>query len=139
MFPKVQLLRHILSLLLIAMLLTDPATASSPTWLTSFSDALNAAKSAQKRILVDITADWCGWCKKMRTDVFDQAEFKVYARDHFILLEINADKNRDFLEQFDLEGFPTVLILDPSGKEIHRIVGFRPLSDFLAALRHLPQ
>jgi hypothetical protein len=38
-------------------------------------------------------------------------------------------------ERFDVQWTPTILILDPSGVERHRIEGFLPVPDFLAQLR----
>ena len=48
------------------------------------------------------------------------------------------DDAKDFVrfgERFNAQWTPTVLLLDPSGTERHRIEGFLPTEDFLAQLR----
>lgn len=136
MFPKT-FLRAVSGLAILILLGT--AQEATGTWLTDFTAALQAAKVGNKRVIVDFSAPWCGWCSKMRTDVFDQETFKTYVEDKFILLELNADHHRDLVEKFTIEGYPTLLILDAEGKEIRRIVGFRPLVDVMTVLQGLPQ
>jgi hypothetical protein len=41
----------------------------------------------------------------------------------------------EVFERFGAQWTPTILILDPSGVERHRIEGFLPVPDFLAQLR----
>jgi protein disulfide-isomerase len=61
--------------------------------------------------------------------VFSKDEFKSYAKDNLVLLlvdwpqrapnskEVQA-KSRPLMEKFNVEGFPTVFILDPEGKTV---------------------
>lgn len=45
------------------------------------------------------------------------------------------DKRTDLMKQFDISWTPTLLVLDATGKEHHRVVGFVPKEDFLAHLK----
>ena len=48
-----------------------------------------------------------------------------------------SEKNKALLREFKVEGFPTLIVLDPQGKEKGRIVGYRPEKVFFAELEKL--
>lgn len=112
------------------------AMASEAAWLTSLPDALATAKKEDKVVLIDFTgSDWCGWCIKMKKDSLDRKEFTEWASKHAVLVEIDfPDKKRQsddlkkaneaLKKKYDIEGFPTYVLLDATGKEIGRQVGY---------------
>jgi len=55
-------------------------------------------------------------------------------RDHFISIQINAEKGEgiNLKEQYAIPGYPTMIFLDSLGREIDRIIGYRPPEAFLA-------
>jgi thioredoxin-related protein len=87
-------------------------------------------------VLVDFTgSDWCGWCIKFKKEVLDTAEFQEYAAKNVVLVELDyphkkvqADDlkkaNAALKTQYNVHGFPTLLVLDKDGKEIGRQVGY---------------
>ncbi len=101
-------------------------------WETDFEIAKKRAKDEHKTILADFTgSDWCGWCIKLKKEVFDQPEFQEYAKKHFVMLELDfprkkelppkeKEQNDKLSEEFKVDGFPTVLLLNARGKEISR-------------------
>lgn len=101
-------------------------------WLTSIDVAQKVAAEKRLPILVDFSgSDWCGWCIKLDKEVFSQAAFQKYAKDNLVLLlldfpqskpQSDAEKaaNRALMEKYGVQGFPTVLLLDASGKELAR-------------------
>ena len=53
------------------------ATADIFKWETDLNVAKKRAKDENKEILADFTgSDWCGWCIKLKKEVFDQPEFQ---------------------------------------------------------------
>lgn len=110
--------------------------AAESTWLTDLSKAEAQAKAENKIVLVDFTgSDWCGWCIKFKKEVLDTAEFQAYAAKNVVLVELDfphkkvqADElkkaNAELKKQYDIHGFPTLLVLNKDGKEIGRQVGY---------------
>lgn len=92
-------------------------------------------KSAQtgKPILVDFTgSDWCHWCVKLKEDVFETKTFKNWARENVILLELDyprsveqrdeiKQQNADMAERYNIESYPTVLLLDANGEVLGKL------------------
>ncbi len=110
----------------------DPAKTDVFKWETDLEVAKKRAKDENKVILADFTgSDWCGWCIKLKKEVFDQSEFKEYAKKHLIMLELDfphekrlpakeKEQNEKLSQEFKVKGFPTILLMDEKGKEVGR-------------------
>lgn len=110
-----------------AMLLAALAPAWAAEWMTDFEAAKAKAAAENKAVLVDFTgSDWCGWCIRLRKQVLDTPAFEAYAKDKFVLLEVDLPQNPKFdpaqlqrnqqlCDQYGVTGFPTVLVLTPKG------------------------
>lgn len=106
-------------------------------WLTDLRTAQAQAQRENKAILLDFTgSDWCGWCVKLQREVFTQPEFRSFAAQNLVLMEIdfprkkpqtNAQKkaNHELAQRYGVRGYPTLVLLDSKGKEIGR-TGYRP-------------
>ena len=101
-------------------------------WLTDFGEGKKAAAESGKPMLVDFTgSDWCSWCVKLKNEVFSQKDFEA-AADKYILVELDFPqaedlvtpeqmiKNEEVRQKFNVEGFPTVLLLDKTGRAFAR-------------------
>lgn len=75
-------------------------------------------------------ADWCGPCK-MLDKVFDRIE-----EFHELNLErVNIDDDpNNLVSDFGVMSVPTLVLLDDSGKEYDRIVGFMSYEELLKRL-----
>ena len=108
------------------------AGEGSPGWITDFEAAKKQATELKRPILADFSgSDWCGWCIRLDKEVFSQKAFQAYAATNLVLFladfparkpqpETLAAQNKKLAEQYRIEGYPTVLLLDASGKELAR-------------------
>jgi protein disulfide-isomerase len=113
------------------------AATPTLTWLTDFDQAKTVAQAHKVPILINFTgSDWCIWCKRLSSEVFEQKAFNDYAKKNLVLLKIDFPrsikqtetekrKNHDLAQQFNIEGYPTIILTDASGKEINRL-GYEP-------------
>ncbi|MGA0134200.1 MAG: thioredoxin family protein [Opitutales bacterium] len=132
---------------LLAFVLSAASLAAAEGWLTDLDEAKKVAAKEQKAILVDFTgSDWCGWCIRLREEVFDKPEFKE-ASKHFVLVELDfprkkqlpagqKEKNEALARKFDVRGFPTILLMNASGEPFAK-TGYEPGGPvkYVAALR----
>lgn len=122
------------SLAAIAILaLTAHAALAKPGWVDDFDKGLAQAKTEKKIALADFTgSDWCIWCQRLDKEIFSQKEFKDYAKANLVLVEVdfpqtkplpkNKQEKHDALaKQYDIKGFPTVLVFDADGKKIGQL------------------
>ena len=122
--------RTVTTIVLALLVTAVSALAASPGWTHNYKAALERAKKTGQPILADFTgSDWCGWCVKLKKEVFNTPEFKTWAKDHVVLLELDFPKrkqqapalrkqNRALAEKFGIRGFPTILFLDAEGNKI---------------------
>ena len=110
----------------VALCLSALSLSAADGWLTDLDEGIKVAKAEKKAILVDFTgSDWCGWCIRLKKEVFDQKEFAAATKD-FVLVELDYPqkkkqpaeekaKNKALAEKFAIEGFPTIMLLDAEG------------------------
>jgi thioredoxin-related protein len=139
------------SITFIALLMTAVVTTGADSaWLTDFQKAQDQAKADKKLVLLDFTgSDWCGWCIRLKREVFSQDEFKDYASKNLVLVEVDfprakpqsgslREQNEQLAGRFGIQGFPTIVVLDGEGKKVGEL-GYTPggPSAFIAELEKL--
>jgi len=131
------LLKQLAVVLCAASLVCSLAAAES-NWGTDLPAALAQAKKEKKAVLMDFTgSDWCPPCKALHKEVFATKEFADYAKDNLVLVELDFPRtkkqsaelkksNRALQEKYQIEGYPTVILLNGEGKELWKNVGYLP-------------
>ena len=88
-------------------------------WHTDLNKAIEQANKEKKPLMLFFTgSDWCGWCKRLQQEVFTQSEFKKWAQENVILVEVDFPRaniqteevkaqNRNLQQQFAVRGYPT--------------------------------
>ena len=81
-------------------------------------------------VLVDFWASWCGPCKMVGPIVEELADdFAGKVK----VCKLNGDENTKTAQAYGVMSIPT-LILFKNGKEVDRVVGFRPKADLAELL-----
>ena len=108
----------------------NTVAAAKSGWLTNYDQAQKEAQSKNRLLLMDFTgSDWCGWCIMLDKEVFSKPEFKEYANKNLVLLELDFPRtkkmppettaqNERLLMKYGIQGFPTVVVFDSSGKPL---------------------
>ncbi|HWN97762.1 MAG TPA: cytochrome c biogenesis protein CcdA [Blastocatellia bacterium] len=113
-------------------------------WQPYSEQALLDAQLAGKGVIVDTFADWCIPCKELDQSTFTNAEVKREA-ERFVTLKLDLTRSDRGSEagrakdRFGIRGVPTVIFLDPAGKERAelRLEGFEKPSAFLSRMKQL--
>ena len=113
------------------------ATSTPDGWTDDFEAAKEQAEKEGKLLLVDFSgSDWCGWCKKLDTEVFAQPEFLKGVKKDFVLVMVDSPKdkallsekaakqNPELVKKYGISGYPTVLIMDAAGEVLEK-TGYR--------------
>ena len=116
----------------------DPAAAQEPAWQHNLSVVLNHASAQNKLVLLDFTgSDWSQWCIKLDQEVLGSPKFTAYVSQKLILVRVDFPQhtkqsedliraNVGLADHFKIVDYPTCILLDPSGKELGRLVGYVP-------------
>jgi thiol:disulfide interchange protein len=129
------------------------AGAQEDGWLTNLPQALAKAKAEHKVVLMDFTgSDWCPPCKALHKNVLTSAEFTSYAGTNLVLMLVDFPNHKPqtddlkkangaLQEKYGIEGYPTVVVLDPGGKVLYKNVGYsgEDTKTFIAAVEKAKQ
>ena len=109
-------------------------------WQHRYEVAAKQAAAEHKPILMVFAgSDWCKPCIMLRKEVWDSPEFRSYAKNHFVLLELDFPRfkknqlpedqrksNEQLAERYNQEGiFPLVVLTDEQGNVLGK-TGYQP-------------
>lgn len=98
-------------------------------------DALNKAKAENKLVFVDVYTKWCGPCKQMVKNIFPLKEVGEFYNKNFISYKLDAEntdiKGPEISEKYKVQGYPTYLFLDHTGKLVYTTSGAMPAEMFI--------
>ena len=83
------------SLFLIFILSLLQANAQEIDWI-SFEEAIALNKENPKQIVIDVYTDWCGYCKKMDRDTYENNVIIDLINDNFYAVKLNAEQKESF-------------------------------------------
>lgn len=98
----------------------------------TLAQVLLKAQKTNQLIFMDVSASWCGPCKKMKKEVFPLGTVgKAYAS--FINLEIDGDtpEGEEITERYHVEAYPTFLFLNKEGEIVYSSVGYAEKEEFI--------
>jgi thioredoxin-related protein len=142
-------------------LTSTPGPTPSPEkieWMTW--DEMVAAQEQEKRkVFIDVYTDWCGWCKKMDKETFDNEKITEIVVESFYAVKLNAEMKEDItwsgytfkfvangrrgyheLAASLLDGkmsYPTVIFLNEDMQILQRIPGYLDVPTFEVILEYL--
>ena len=86
---------------------------------------------ADKPVVLDFYADWCGPCKMMSPIIDNIAE---ELGDRVKVGKVNSDNEMDLAEQFGIMSIPTIIIFK-EGKPVQTFVGVTEKSKIVDSLK----
>jgi len=98
--------------------------AHAKGWLVDINEAYALSEKTGKPILANFTGtDWCGWCVKLKREVFDTPAFKAWAAKTVVLIELDfprkfqlpeniKQQNYNLAKAFNVNGYPTIWVFN---------------------------
>jgi len=115
----------------------------------NFNDGIAEAKKTNKKILVDVYTDWCGWCKKMDEEVYANKDIATYLADRYLVVKLDAESDSkidyndmamtemDLARAFGIDGYPATIFMRPDGKAITLVPGYIRAETFLKVIKYI--
>ena len=88
--------------------------------------ALKKAKAEGRYLFIDAYANWCGPCKQLKQTTFKDPLAADLFNKNFVNLSVDMEKGEgpDLASKWEIQEYPTLLIVDPDGKILLRSVGY---------------
>lgn len=115
-----------------------PAPGGAEIVWYDYDDGLKLAQKTGKKIFLEFTAKWCGYCKRMHATTFKDPDIIRIFNDNYINVSVDGDSpdtlNIDGLitsekamaKEWRVTGYPTYWFVTPAQEKIAPITGYRP-------------
>ncbi|MGB3149446.1 MAG: DUF255 domain-containing protein [Maribacter sp.] len=145
--------------LLVLGLVCSSTYAQGVKWLT-WKEATELASTDKdpKKVFIDVYTDWCGWCKKMDKDTFQNPEVAAYMSKNYYMVKMDGEGK----EPIDFKGktykfvpsgrkgyhefaaalmqgrmsYPTTIFLDEELNMLSPVPGYQKPEPFLTIARY---
>ena len=103
-------------------------------------ELLASATIDRKPVLIDFSADWCIPCREMEHSTFIDPSVVNEAK-RFVAMKANLTaqdkKTEELTSKYEIQGVPTTMLIDSTGKVLQRKVGYIGPQEMLADLRQV--
>ena len=93
-----------------------PNDAHRIEWRPWGDEAFVAALTADRPLLLSISAVWCHWCHVMDETTFSDPDVIDTLNRLFVCVRVDNDRRPDVNRRYNMGGWPTVAFLTPTGE-----------------------
>ena len=138
--------------------LNAPAEETQSIEWLSWEEMIERQQEEPKKVMVDIYTDWCGWCKKLNKDVFQNQVITGIINKYYYAVKMDGEYSEDIefegttfkfvasgrrgyheLPAALMQGkmsYPTVVFLDEEIRVIQPLPGYRGASEYEGILAY---
>lgn len=120
-------MKNIKIITVLIILFSTISLSAKVTWETSYDNALKIARATNKPIIIDFWASWCGPCKKMDSDVWNDEGIQIELQN-FVSLKLDIDYENKIASKYNVRGIPNIVIIDGWGNILYHSVGYKDKS-----------
>ena len=84
-------MRLLLLVIFLGLFLTNLNAQSDSLRWYSLEEVQLAMKEQPRKVLIDVTADWCKWCKVMEKETFSKPEVINYINEYYYAVKMDYE------------------------------------------------
>jgi len=116
---------------------TNTGLAGGITWKHDLKQAAREAKTSQKPLLLEFTASWCHYCKKMLNTTFRDEGVARHVNGCFVPVSVDYDRNDKLVRAVGVTTLPTTVVISPKLTVVKKISGYQTPRQFHRQLKGL--
>ncbi|MEO8770824.1 MAG: thioredoxin family protein [Ferruginibacter sp.] len=99
--------------------------------------ALEQSKAQNKPVCIFAYGNHCGYCKKMKKEVFPEKIVAETFNNNFInvQVDVDSDEGKNITDQFHIAATPTFIFMNSNGQVFKQLSGFQDKEELLAATK----
>ncbi|EME47238.1 hypothetical protein DOTSEDRAFT_41689 [Dothistroma septosporum NZE10] len=103
-----------------------PPTTGHPSSTSGPIDIISAVQfdkclASSRAVVADFWAPWCGPCRNF-APAYNELTRELSQPGHVMFIKINTDENKDLLQRYEVQAWPTIIIFDQQ-REVEKILG----------------
>ncbi len=119
---------------------SSPADSSHEDWSShtqglpfvfGYEAGRQESQAQQKPVMYFVTTTWCGWCRKLAGEAFQDERIKQLLTDEFVCVIVDGDTEKAAAKQLGARGFPHLVFENAAGKKVNECRGYVPKDRFL--------
>lgn len=143
-------MKKFIMLLAVTLFVAANSIAQEIKWVT-FGEALALQKKKPKKIMMDVYTNWCGPCKMLDKNTFQNPDVAKFVNDNYYAVKFNAEGNEvvtykdvtysnsgykaelasrrngvhDLARKLQVNAYPTIVFFDEKGDFISPLRGYQ--------------
>jgi thiol:disulfide interchange protein len=98
-------------------------------FIIGYEEGLSEAKAQKKPMMLFVTTTWCGWCKKLAEENFNDPRVKELL-SQFVLVIVDGDTEKEVTAKLGVDGYPHLVFQSSSGQKLGEQQGYAPVAEF---------
>ena len=127
-----------LALLAVTLCMTMGSASAQIAWQKDLVTAHAVAEAQGKQILMHFYTDNCVYCTKLEQGAFQNPQVAQAINTKFVPVRVNAAKNERLRTMFDVNRFPSDVIVGVDGKKLAHTVSPQDPARYIAMLANVP-
>ena len=101
------------------------------------SEAITRAEKNHQPVMIDFITDWCRWCDTLDARTYSDPRVADLINHNVVPVKIDAEKGEGIAiaGKYGVHAYPTILLIQPGGEEIDRLVGYVQADPFLSSMQ----
>lgn len=110
---------------------TEPAVTSQTSaavqpiaWHHSARTAFQTSEQIQRPLIVYVSSEQCGYCRKMEREVWATPEISALVQADYVPLALKAERDAELVAALNVNAYPTTIVISPERKVIGALAGY---------------
>ncbi len=101
------------------------------TRYTDFNSAKAEAIRLKRPLVVVLSASWCSYCQKLKSETLQTQEFTTRCSNKFVFAYLTSSSEYSQVPGYSGGGIPQTYIFDRNGRNVKQLTGYVPKAQFL--------